>query len=202
MSAFGETIGVMVIYNNATDVSGDDGYKRIGPMAADEIARAIEELRLRARLHEQSIRDPLTTLYNRRYLMEPIERELYRARKLNSQLCLLILDLDHFKQFNDRHGHSGGDHVLSGFGALLQRSTRGSDIACRYGGEEFAVLMPDCTLEGAHKRAEEIRLGTARLAIEHAGETLGKVTVSIGLACFSRDGETLAELLAAADKAL
>lgn len=120
--------------------------------------------------------------------METIERELYRARKLNSQLCLLILDLDHFKKFNDRHGHSGGDHVLSGFGALLQRSTRGSDIACRYGGEEFVVLMPDCTAEGAHKRAEEIRLGTERLAIEHAGETLGKVTVSSGFACFSRDG--------------
>ena len=210
MIAFGETVGIMQL---DTDWHKDDAANnkslenvepltKLGTMAADEIASAIEELKLRARLQHQSTRDSLTHLFNRRYFMEAIERELYRAKQHGEELSLLMLDLDHFKQFNDIHGHIGGDMVLRSFGKVLEETTRGSDVASRYGGEEFAVLMTQCPTAGARKRAEEIRLKTERIALEFHGELLEGITASIGIASYPYDGDSIDQLIASADKAL
>ncbi len=205
MTAFGETIGV-ILFDGLPEAMNDENReaenRQLITQAADEIGRAIEELKLRARLHNQSIRDPLTKLFNRRHLMAVFERELHRAMSESLCLSLLMIDIDHFKQFNDMHGHPAGDQLLNGFGTLLQRTVRGSDVACRYGGEEFTVLMPNCPSEGARNRAEEIRRETERLRVESGGNRLQGVTVSIGYASFPRDGQTTEQLLAAADRAL
>lgn len=210
MIAFGETVGIMQLDtqskendNKANETSKQlQPLNKLGTMAADEIASAIEELKLRARLKHQSTRDSLTHLYNRRYFMESIERELYRAQQHNQELSLMMLDLDHFKQFNDTHGHIGGDMVLRAFGKVLEDTTRGGDVASRYGGEEFAVLMTQCPIDGARKRAEEIRLKTKNIALEFHGELLEGITTSIGIATFPHDGDSINDLIANADKAL
>ncbi|MBI2799193.1 MAG: diguanylate cyclase [Gammaproteobacteria bacterium] len=210
MAAFGETIGVLQVdltnigdgMTPASTPTPVADLERVGLMAADEIGTAIEELKLRARLRNQSIRDPLTLLFNRRYFMETLEREVYRARQGRRPLALLMLDLDHFKQFNDTHGHTGGDLVLKEFGKVLQATVRGGDVACRYGGEEFAVVMLDCPSDGAAKRAEEIRNATMKIASEYHGATLSGVTTSIGIAVFPDDADTIEQLIARADAAL
>ncbi len=210
MVAFGETVGIMqldmVKENQSHSASTADAsikaLEELGVMAADEIAAAIEELKLRARLQHQSTRDSLTHLYNRRYFMEAIERELYRAKHTEHELSVLMFDLDYFKQFNDLHGHIGGDMVLRAFGKVLEEATRGGDVASRYGGEEFAVLMIDCPLEGARKRADEICAKMKTIALEFHGELLEGVTTSVGISSFPQDGETIDDLISGADKAL
>jgi diguanylate cyclase (GGDEF)-like protein len=109
------------------------------------------------RAHELSMRDPLTGLYNRRYLEETIDRELPRARRLNQSVGVIVLDIDHFKLLNDTYGHDAGDIVLAKTGELLRSASRKGDIACRFGGEEFAIVLPGATLAIARNRAEDIR---------------------------------------------
>ncbi len=204
MTAFGETIGVMEISLAAPSAQGPETEELhdLARMTADEIAAAIEELKLRARLHQQSIRDPLTRLFNRRYLMETLEREIYRTRQAGSSLALLMIDVDHFKRFNDLHGHGAGDAVLDAFGAVLRQAVRGADVPCRYGGEEFAVLMPDCPAEGACGRAEEIRRLVEQLVVRYQQQPLGGITVSIGVAALPGDAPDAETLIATADAAL
>ena len=207
MIAFGETVGIMQV-DLATQANGGQLTNNLNPleelcgMAADEIAGAVEELKLRAKLQHQSTRDPLTHLYNRRYFMEAFEREIYRAQQHDRELSLLMIDLDHFKHFNDSYGHIGGDMVLREFGKVLENATRGGDIAARYGGEEFAVVMIDCPADGALKRADEIRRNTERIAIEFHHELLGGISASIGIANFPSDADTIEKLTSLADDAL
>jgi diguanylate cyclase (GGDEF)-like protein len=113
-----------------------------------------------------------------------------------------MLDLDHFKLFNDTHGHQGGDVVLREFGKVLVRTLRGGDVPCRYGGEEFAVLMLDCPPAGAWRRAEEIRAAVAGMAIDHHGAVVQGITTSIGVACYPADAASVEQLVARADEAL
>ena len=210
MVAFGETVGIMQLdassqkVNDNEDTPGDalESLVDLCGMTADEIAGAVEELKLRSKLQHQSTRDPLTHLYNRRYFMEALEREIYRAQQKDRELSLLMIDLDHFKTFNDAHGHIGGDTVLREFGKVLENATRGGDIAARYGGEEFAVVMIDCPAEGALKRADEIRRNTERIAIEFHRELLGGISASIGIANFPGDANTIDQLISRADEAL
>jgi len=219
MIAFGETVGIMQLDANTAESSGvcidtpkadttlgvensAASMMELCTMTADEIASAIEELKLRAKLQHQSTRDSLTHLFNRRYFMEATERELYRAKQSGHELSLLMLDLDHFKQFNDTHGHIGGDMVLRAFGKVLEDTTRGGDVASRYGGEEFAVIMTECPPAGARKRAEEIRAKTERIALEFHGELLEGISTSIGISSFPRDGDSIEDLISHADKAL
>ena len=210
MVAFGETVGIMQI-DTAEELDPTRAEKiaqdlqpltDLSTMAADEISAAIEELKLRAKLQHQSSRDPLTHLYNRRYFMEALERELYRAKHNERELSLLMIDLDYFKTFNDNHGHIGGDMVLREFGKVLAETTRGADIASRYGGEEFAVLMIDCPPDGARKRAEEIRRKTEKIAIEFHNELLEGISASIGLASFPANADSIDSIISAADEAL
>src|SRR5665647_23247 len=156
---------------------------------------------LQAQLREQAIRDPLTDLYNRRYLVEIFDRELIRAERNGHPVSVIIGDLDHFKAVNDTYGHQSGDEVLVVSGDLLRHHARGSDIACRYGGEEFVLILPDMEHECACERAEQLRSALAGTRIE-CGAAVIQVTASFGVATFPRHGKTSDELIAAADSAL
>lgn len=208
--AQGEALGVLHLrtvnqesasHRNPSLLFTDSG-KRLATALAEQIALALANLRLRETLREQSIRDPLTGLFNRRYLEESLEREIRRATRSQRSLSVLMIDLDHFKRFNDTFGHDAGDVLLRELGQLLQSNVRGSDIACRYGGEEFSLIMPDATLSTAQERAELIRKSAKSFNLKHAGQALGAVTLSVGVAAFPENGDTPFLLTRAADQAL
>lgn len=169
---------------------------------AEEIGLALANLNLRETLHEQSIRDPLTGLYNRRFLEDSLIRELSRAKRKTHPLSIILLDIDHFKRVNDTFGHGAGDMVLRRLGLVLQAYVRESDIACRVGGEEFSVLLPEGPLQIATQRAEDIRKAVNELALKHEEKDLGTVTVSLGVATFPDHGTTADVLIRAADQVL
>ncbi len=158
-------------------------------------------LALQEQLREQSIRDPLTGLYNRRYLEETLSRELILAERHVHPVSLIMGDLDHFKAVNDYYGHLGGDEVLRSFGELMKNNARGSDIYCRYGGEEFLLVLPQMAKSNAVERAEQLCTAMAATPVLF-GDTAIAVTASFGVAAFPQDGRTGDELIAAADTAL
>jgi diguanylate cyclase (GGDEF)-like protein/PAS domain S-box-containing protein len=171
-------------------------------MDVTERTRAEHEVQvLQEKLRDQSIRDALTGLYNRRYLEETLGQELISAQRHGYQVSVIMGDIDHFKSVNDRYGHLAGDEVLRVFGALLKRHARGSDVYCRYGGEEFLLVLPQMTLDGAAARAEQVRNALLGGPIV-VGDLAIEVTASFGVATFSGDGRTGDELIAAADQAL
>ena len=153
-------------------------------------------------LREQSVRDHLTGLFNRRYLEETLERELRRAERAGSTVAVIMLDIDNFKRFNDVHGHHSGDAVLRAIGAFLRACVRDSDIACRYGGEEFTLILPGASEEIAVARAERLRSEIHSVRTEIDIGTLAELTLSLGVSVFPRDGSTGESLLAASDAAL
>ncbi|ROU07045.1 sensor domain-containing diguanylate cyclase [Lysobacter enzymogenes] len=169
---------------------------------AEQLSLAVVNLQLRETLRVQSLRDPLTGLFNRRYLEENLQRELLRCQRRKLPLSVLMLDVDHFKRFNDTHGHAAGDALLARVGQLLQELVRNEDIACRYGGEEFTVVLPEADAATAMQRAEQIRAAIAATTIVHLRQTFGPATCSIGLATSVGDRETPQQLLQAADAAL
>ncbi|HZC22810.1 MAG TPA: diguanylate cyclase [Candidatus Binatia bacterium] len=171
-------------------------------MFAEQVGLSVANLRLREALRDQSIRDPLTGLYNRRYLEETLEREIRRAVRSENLLGVLMLDLDHFKKFNDTYGHDAGDTVLRETAAFLGRSVRAEDIVCRFGGEEFVIILPLADIQTTQARAERIRSKLRELAILHQGKAVGLVTVSVGVAELPQHGTTPKTLLEAADAAL
>ena len=175
---------------------------RLIEAVADRIALAMANLKLQEAMRQQSVRDPLTGLFNRRYMEESLERELRRAARSNRTLGILMLDLDFFKHFNDNYGHDAGDAMLREFSALLGATFRGGDIACRYGGEEFALILPEASLEATSQRGEVLREKTKRLNVQHRGLSLGTVTLSVGVAAFPQHGSNSEALLRAADEAL
>jgi diguanylate cyclase len=154
------------------------------------------------RAHHLSMRDPLTGLYNRRYLEETMGRELPRARRLGESIGLIVLDIDHFKVLNDTYGHDAGDFVLERTGELLRAATRDSDIACRFGGEEFAVILPGASLLVARNRAEAIRASLEAMQLEFAGAPIGSFTVSAGVAAMPPHAQDWMQVLHQADRAL
>jgi diguanylate cyclase (GGDEF)-like protein len=168
---------------------------------AEQLELSLANFRLRERLREQSARDQLTGLFNRRYMEESVDRELRRAGRDGSTLGLLMMDLDHFKDLNDGFGHAAGDLMLRAVGGFLGSSVRGDDVACRFGGEEFVVILPHASLENTRRRAEALREGMKRLQLE-SSESLPNITMSIGVACSPDHGETREELIHAADVAL
>lgn len=206
MLAQGEAVGVLHLISDSASTGSrsalDPAQRQLLFAAAEHIGLATANIRLREALKSQSIRDPLTGLYNRRFMEEWLDRELRRAERLGQPLSVLALDLDHFKQFNDTFGHEGGDLVLREVGALLKGLVRASDVVCRVGGEELVVLLPDTTLSAALQVAEHVRAAVAKLAVLLRGRPLGAVTVSIGVAEYSRHGPGAQALLAAADGAL
>ena len=156
---------------------------------------------LQSKLREQAIRDPLTNLFNRRYLEETLDRELARASREAYSICLLMIDLDHFKRINDSYGHEAGDCVLKTYAETLSRECRRGDFACRYGGEEFVVVMPNISRETAYERAEALRQTLNALSIPYEGHSLS-ITISMGIACYPGNGLTRDAVLRAADQAM
>jgi diguanylate cyclase (GGDEF)-like protein len=153
------------------------------------------------KLREQAIRDPLTRLYNRRYLDEMLNELLNYARTYERPICVIMMDLDHFKKFNDTHSHLAGDQLLQALADLLRSHTRPTDITCRYGGEEFILVLPDTNLEIAGRRAEELRKAFEAMVINFQERNL-QATISMGIACFPEHGNTAEQLTMQADQAL
>jgi diguanylate cyclase (GGDEF)-like protein len=181
--AFTSTVVITGLVLNA--VVGERGR------AIEALAHALKTLR------EEAIRDPLTNLYNRRFLHDYLSRELVRAKREGIRVAVIMIDLDHFKRVNDTAGHGAGDEVLVDVAALLKRHIRGSDIACRFGGEEFTLVLPNATLQSARTRAEAI----CQAVREESGFLMG-VTASLGVAIFPESAGDADALLRAADKAL
>jgi diguanylate cyclase (GGDEF)-like protein/PAS domain S-box-containing protein len=210
LAAQGETLGVLCLENSVqfpslflgSPENQMETLARQANAVAERISLVLANLRVREVLRSQSNRDPLTGLFNRRFMEESLEREVRRAARNKESVALLMLDLDHFKLFNDTFGHQAGDVLLRGFGEFLSKETRGQDVACRYGGEEFLFVLTGATIGAASKRAELLREGLKHLTVRHAGQVLGKITVSIGVSAFPDHGATVEELVRAADKAL
>lgn len=169
---------------------------------AEDIALSLSNVRLREQLEEASIRDALTGLYNRRFLDDTLTRELARAERQSSPLSVLMLDIDHFKPINDDHGHAFGDKALIDVADLLSTNVRRGDIVCRYGGEEFVIIMPGAGLAAARQRGEHLRQQVATLNIAMDDGAPLRITVSLGLACYPQHGEYAETLLHHADMAL
>ena len=178
-----------------------EALARQGTAVGERISLALANLRLREILRSQSIRDALTGLFNRRYMEETLERELRRAVRNNQPVALIMFDIDNFKRFNDTFGHQAGDTLLRALGDFLNQRTRGQDVMCRYGGEEFALILSGAGIEAACKRAELLREDLKHLVIQHAGEVLGRVTFSLGVAAYPGHASSN-DLLRAADQAL
>ncbi|KLD71505.1 sensor domain-containing diguanylate cyclase [Xanthomonas pisi] len=199
LSAQGTQLGMLAL---RSDQPGGLSSLTVAEAAAEQLSLALHSLRLRETLRQQSIRDPLTGLYNRRYLEEALNHELARCTRREQPLSVLMLDVDHFKRFNDLHGHSGGDRVLAAIGELLLTQTRGEDICCRYGGEELTIILPEVDLATARRMAEKLRAGIEALQVMADGVSLPKITASFGAASFPQHAGTAAQLLRRADEAL
>lgn len=169
---------------------------------ANQVALSTANLRLRDKLMAQSHLDPLTGLANRRAIEEVFEQNVRYALLEHSDVAVLALDIDHFKSFNDRYGHDGGDVVLREVGRLLRQSLRHGDVICRMGGEEFAALLPNTSADEALVVAEKLRACVEALQVQREGRALGSITVSVGVASLEASSDTAATLLRRADRAL
>jgi diguanylate cyclase (GGDEF)-like protein/PAS domain S-box-containing protein len=209
MVAQSEAIGVLHVRQSDQAFPGNtmlswlsEPKQRLVVAIADHTALALANLRLRETLRNQSIRDQLTGLHNRRYMHEVFGRELLRSRRAQSSIGVLLLDLDKFKAVNDTHGHNAGDELLKRLSGLLQTRLRAEDIVCRYGGEEFVLVLPQMALESTVERAEQIREAVKHISFSYRDRTIGPISVSIGVASYPDHGETIDGLLHAADAAL
>lgn len=208
MLSQGDTIGVFHLALPSTEIQGDwvtNNYEAKYQLAislTEHVAMAVANLSLKETLRDLSIHDPLTSLFNRRYMEETLLREILMAERTNRTFGIIMLDIDHFKSFNDTHGHDAGDTMLRAFGTFLLDNIREYDIACRYGGEEFICILPETNLENAMERAEELRTNLMSFKVEHLGRPLEMVTISAGVAIYPTHGVTEATIVKAADEAL
>ena len=200
--AQGEALGILHFQATEDVPVLADNELSLKTTFAAQVGLSVANIRLHEALRTQSIKDPLTGLYNRRYLTEMMDREIRRAVRAEQSLGILILDLDHFKKFNDTYGHDAGDTVLRETASFLIKSIRVEDIVCRFGGEEFVVILPTADLKAAHARAERIRSNLRELTVMHQGQSLGMITVSVGVAALPQHGTSPKQLLDAADAAL
>lgn len=169
---------------------------------ANQLSLSISGIKMRDRLKDQATRDPLTNLFNRRYLEETLQRELHRAQRHSTPVSIIMVDIDHFKNINDTYGHEGGDEALTKIALLLQKYYRKSDAACRFGGEEFILVLPEMSLGIATQRAEQIRAAAESLRLSYRGKNMNGLTISLGVATYPQHGNSMQALISAADKAL
>ncbi|MGJ9419308.1 diguanylate cyclase [Massilia sp. CMS3.1] len=196
----GDVIGCLTVTGTGLVHGAEDQRAWIAQLA-EQLGLALSNVRLRVSLRQQSIVDPLTQLYNRRYLDEVLKRELARSSRKGAPLCVLVLDLDHFKRINDSFGHEAGDAILRKVALTLRENIRSCDVACRMGGEEMVVLLPECGIDNAIKRADVLRQAIAGGDVLHQGQRIG-ATASIGVASYPEHGTSMQALLHAADLAL
>ena len=207
LMAQGTALGVLHVRDSAAnrkdgEEDANSASQALAETVAEQAALSLANLKLRDELRELSISDPLTSLYNRRFAQETLTREIHRAHREQGSIGIITFDIDYFKNVNDSYGHDAGDAVLKAVAAELQVSIRGGDIACRMGGEEFAIMMPGATLKVARQRAEELRAAIAALRLRHSQVDLPAVSLSCGVAAFPEHGVSADALLRAADQAL
>jgi diguanylate cyclase (GGDEF)-like protein len=203
LTAHGETFGIITVECPSQEVAlltelRETALGSLGEMAA----MAIAGLNLRQRLESQSIRDSMTGLFNRSFMEIALEREMTRANRQGRQVAVMMIDIDHFKQFNDTFGHAAGDVVLREVAECMRIGVRGEDIVCRFGGEEFVVIMPEIATRGAFDRAELLRRMVGDLSLRFHGQPLRQITISIGVAMFPENSDNPEELLRSADHAM
>jgi diguanylate cyclase (GGDEF)-like protein len=196
--AGGEVVGLLYLEG----IVGTEEHFRL-TILVENIALSLVNHRLQRTLREQSIRDPLTNLFNRRYMEEALATEVARSARSGLNLGIVMCDVDHFKSFNDRFGHEAGDVLLQAVGGLIRSHFRDGDVACRYGGEEFAIIAPGADVSHLRARAERLRRAVAALSMQHQGRALGDITMSFGIASWpvGADGDA-GEIVRAADAAL
>jgi len=199
MIARGEIVGLLQLFATGADAEARLGtVTELGTALADGMSLALANMALREKLRNQALRDPLTGLYNRRFMEDSLQRFVRLADREQREISLLMVDLDHFKRLNDEHGHAFGDQVLRETATTLLGALRETDIVCRYGGEELVVILPDCPLERAADKAEFLRLRIQELSAAHGTD----ISASFGVASLPHTSQSVTDLLAAADAAL
>ena len=202
-----DTTALLCIRFTGKDANMNEGnitqtQQLLASAMAEQIGLALANIKLRETLHQQSIKDPLTGLYNRRYLTDFFNRELPKAMKNHTECALILIDIDYFKKFNDTYGHDLGDTVLCNVADLLAQNTNSDDLVVRYGGEEFLIFMRNATLADADKKANQLQETVRKLQVNHNGKLLNNIRFSQGIALFPRDATSRDDLIVAADKAL
>jgi diguanylate cyclase (GGDEF)-like protein len=199
--AQGMAVGVLHLRQGSEAAPFSENQQRLAVKVAEYIAMALTNLKLRDELRSQAIRDPLTGLFNRRYMEETLEREIRRANRHATSVGIIMFDIDKMKPINDQFGHDAGDLVLKTLGNELLRMFRGEDVACRYGGDEFTIVLPEASLADVWQRAEQMRDAVKRIDLKYEGKQLGALTVSIGVAAYPDHGATADRVLLAGDAA-
>jgi diguanylate cyclase (GGDEF)-like protein len=209
MMAQGETIGMFHIRSeqkpgveNKINIKRTFAREQLVGAVAEHITLTFSNLKLQDSLRQQSIHDPLTGMFNRRYMKDSLEREIYRAKRHNIPFGIIMLDIDFFKKFNDNYGHDVGDLVLERIGRVINNAIRPEDIACRYGGEEFLLILPGAKSEGTLQCANRILTESRALKIKNKGVMIGGITVSLGVASFPENGTSAEQVVKASDNAL
>lgn len=205
MLAQGQALGIFHVRSRRVGPGHEraiEARQQLAMAVAEHFALAVTNLKLEEKLQHQAVRDPLTGLFNRRYLEETFDREISRASRGERPIGVIMLDLDHFKRVNDTIGHTAGDELLRELGRFLLANVRDEDVACRYGGEEFTLILPDATLRHTARRAEQLCEGIRHLHVSHRGRTVGPLTASCGIAAYPEHGATSEALIRAADVAL
>ena len=198
MIAHGETLGLLHLRMSADNQASSEAavpgsLELTWPVRtmAERLALALADMKLREALRAQSICDPLTGWYNRRHMQETLERDIRRASRTKRPLSLLMFDIDNFKEFNDSFGHEAGDVALQNLCQMVKTLIRSEDVACRYGGDEFVLILPDSSAELAAQRAEEMRIAVGHAEMQYQGHLLKPMTLSFGIATFPADGQNL-----------
>lgn len=206
MNANGELTGILVLFGRQSTAGEllpvSHEVEQLASEVMEKIGLAIANLRLRDTLRHNSIIDSLTGLYNRRYMEETLRREISRAERVAKPIGVMMLDADHFKRFNDTHGHDAGDLVLREIAQEMKNVARKSDFACRFGGEEFILVMPEADEAIMLARAQALQQSIRKMTIMYGGQCIGPLTVSIGVAVFPEAGNTGEQIVKAADEAL
>jgi diguanylate cyclase (GGDEF)-like protein len=207
LTARGEVLGLLHVRAATTGAAEEErsaigGVRELASTVAEILSLSIWNMRLRETLANQAIKDPLTGLFNRTFMEDALQREIYRAGRKQAQIGIIMADVDHFKKFNDLHGHAAGDLVLVELSNFFKWRMRKGDIVCRYGGEEFALILPESSLADTGERAVLLKDAAKGLRVSYGGLELGPVTLSMGVSAFPKNGDTPSDLLRAADQAL
>ncbi|MBE9125947.1 MULTISPECIES: diguanylate cyclase [unclassified Coleofasciculus] len=200
MMAYGEPVGVLSITSHKRGKIA--GIRELAEKVAKYTGLALVNLKLRETIKNQSFRDPLTKLYHRRYLEESLERELHKSKHHPQSVGIILLEVDHFEHLNNSLDQAANDFLLREIGLFLPQKIRASDIACRYGSQQFLLLLPDVPLTVTQNRAEQLRQAIEQLSVEYRGKLVGSVSISCGVASFPENGTTAKEIIQAAQTAL